>query len=151
MQQLLAENIEYLDSLDEKVKINVPEGAGVTISGEKFEYSPINNGVPLVNGVPVNVGTYKVTAKTPINGTNYYLSKQFAIAQRPYSTHTDEIKITVSNDNAPYSGGIIVPEIVITDSKRAENEQTLVRGKDYELGYINNIGKLIVVNEEERC
>ena len=138
--QLAPDAIYYLDDIDQKVYVKVEEGAGITVSNVVYRYEVVEGG-SLVDDKPVTAGTYKVTAETPINGTNYSLTKQITILPRGYAANTEEMKVTVNNASTVYNGKAVVPEIVVTDSKRAEAEQTLVRGKEYQIGYYEGEGE----------
>ena len=144
---LITDNIRYLDDVDQKVYVKTEDGVGVTVSNVVYTYEVISGGT-LVNGKPATPGTYRVTAKAPINGTNYYLKKQFTVLPREYESNTAEIKVSVTNASTVFNGEAVIPQIVVTDSKRAEGEQALIRGTDYQIGYYNNNNEFVPVTND---
>jgi LPXTG-motif cell wall-anchored protein len=141
-----AEHIYYLDDVESKLSIKVEEDAGITIDNVVYTFEN-KDGTKLVGGKPVNKGEYVVSAKTPINGSNYYLKKVFEIEARKYDGK--EVAVEVKNAQNAYTGKAVIPQIVVTDSKRAEGEQVLVRGKDYQIGYYKDEQFVVVTADKD--
>lgn len=152
---LNAEDFEYLETVDSKkfpetavdhVCVTVNE-AYEKISSSRIEYLKAGE-TDALESAPTAIGAYTAKAYVKVDGTDRELTKNFNITRRNYALHsgTDapaDNKITAailnfSGDNkVTYNNAVQTPVVTITDTKRAANDQTLVRGRDYELYKLN--------------
>nr|MCR4647419.1 hypothetical protein [Oscillospiraceae bacterium] len=131
--KLTVADVPYLADLD--IDVLPQNNAFLTIDNTNvvYRYSPITNGVALVNEMPFYVGEYKVVAGVGVNGASYDLRDNFEIVPRAYAENTAEITAALAQSKYNYSGNDITPVVIVTDSNDKLNEDTLVEGVDYDL------------------
>ena len=133
--------VYYLDDADDKVELIDEHATSVEVKKGAYTYTLKGDSASLdANGKPVNVGEYSVKVRVDVkddDGTEYVtVNKEFSVLQR--TSNSEGISVTVDNAVNTYTGNTITPVVVVKDTKRAENEQTLVRDKDYVLGYMED-------------
>ena len=163
---------EYIKKLKTRINIvdpgyELPIVYPTTESG--FEYFKKNDqgNYVKVKGVPSDVGEYRAKGTVKTNGADYYLEREFKITARPYNSHKTEIKPVISaigdtgftgeaERKVIYSGNVFTPVITVTDTPNVEADdnnynvaQTLVRGTDYELGYMEGETFVAVAQEND--
>ena len=151
--ELIANDYEYLAPRETDVYLNVNPDFELAYD---IAYSYTRDSAPVDD--PQDIGAYHVIAQFSTNEQVYKIEDDFNITPRNYATHsgtaateTNEIKAVLGfeSNKTVYNGGVQTPEVTVTDKLGDADTKTLERGTDYELGYLDNNGAFVKVDQAD--
>ena len=125
----ITDNIIYGDEYDVNVVAN-PELSGIVIEDQEVKYSAAD-ATSNAAEKPVDAGSYFATAGVKIDGTMYYFTRTFEIAQK----NINQCAVIITPDDVTYSGEEVIPEVKVKDG-----EKILVEGRDYTCTIVPHTG-----------